>query len=317
MLDRRIARTSAVLGAALLLAGCANHLPQRSEQEARTERKLREHSLHIELGEPHVLEQPQRRIHVQEQRTFEVTDIEVTRRYDRYTPYQPWRELYEAPLGAVAVIAGIGANIVNVAALGQLPESMTRGWIGYGIAGLNPFMNVESNGRSQQNLASLVEQPRESRLEYTSTPWAERLVTVEAGTESYELATDRNGILRLNLLEGPFSDQNLAHVDQLVLRVQDEQDGTQAEESLPISRDLRGKLKEAHVLVFDDLEGDDVMQWVRRVQRLAELGLEDEARELEQSLIELTRNDPELQQQFRRSLQQTTGRTAAEPGDDD
>jgi hypothetical protein len=38
-----------------------------------------------------------------------------------------------------------------------------------------------------------------------------------------------------------------------------------------------------------------VSQWVHRVKRLSELGLEEEASELEQSLIELTRNDPELQ----------------------
>ena len=124
--------------------GCANHLPQRSEHEARTERKLLDHSLRIELGEPQVLELPQRRIRVQEQKTFEVTDFEVTRRYDRYTPYQPWRELYEIPLGAVAVVAGVGANVLNVVLLGNLPEQATRGWISYGFAGMNPFMNVES-----------------------------------------------------------------------------------------------------------------------------------------------------------------------------
>jgi len=41
---------------------------------------------------------------------------------------------------------------------------------------------------------------------------------------------------------------------------------------------------------------------VHRVRRLSELGLEEEASELEQSLIELTRNDPELQQHFLQSL---------------
>src|SRR3546814_7883505 len=79
-------------------------------------------SLRIELGEPQVLELPQRRIRVQEQMTFEVTDFEVTRRYDRYTPYQPWRELYEIPLGVVAVVAGVGANVLNVVMLGNMPE---------------------------------------------------------------------------------------------------------------------------------------------------------------------------------------------------
>ena len=254
MLNRHlVASTSAALCAALLLGGCANHLPQRSEHEARTERKLLDHSLRIELGEPQVLELPQRRVRVQEQKTFEVTDFEVTRRYDRYTPYQPWRELYEIPMGVVAVVAGVGANVLNVVMLGNIPERATRDWISYGFAGLNPFMNVESNGRSQQNLASLDEQRRDARLEYSSLPWAERPVRVVAGPQTHELTTDRYGVLRLNLLDGSFADQDVTQVGKLQLSVEDSQDGTRADATLLVSHKLRGKLQEAHDLIFDDL----------------------------------------------------------------
>ncbi len=317
MLNRSIlASTSATLCVALVLGGCANHLPQRSEHEARTERKLLDHSLRIEVGEP-LLELPQRRIRVLDQKTWEVTDIEVTRRYDRYTPYQAWRKLYEIPLGAVAVVAGVGANVLNVVMLGKLPESATRGWINYGFAGLNPFLNVESNGRSQQNLASLEEQRRDARLEYSSLPWAERPVLVTAGAETHELSTDRNGLLRLNLLDGPFAEQDISLIGKLQLQVEDPQDATHADATLLVSRSLRSKLLEAHELIFNDLEGDDVGQWVHRVKRLSELGLEEEASELEQSLVELTRNDPELQQEFLRSLLQDAGRQASDLGEDD
>ena len=81
-----------------------------------------------------------------------------------------------------------------------------------------------------------------------------------------------------------------------------------------VSSNLRGKLLEAHNLIYDDLEGDDVNQWVHRVKRLSELGLEEEASELEQILIELTRNDPELQREFLQSLTQNAGRLVADPG---
>ena len=49
-------------------------------------------------------------------------------------------------------------------------------------------------------------------------------------------------------------------------------------------------------------------------QSLSELGLEEEASELEQSLIELTRNDPELQQEFLQALTKDAGRLVADPG---
>lgn len=306
----------AALCGALFLSGCANHLPQRSEHEERIERKLLDHSLQIDVGEPRVLELPQRRVRVHEQKTFEVTVYEVTRRYDRYTPYQPWRELYEVPLGAVAIVGGIGANVLNVVLLGSLPDSVTKDWISYGFAGINPAMNVESNGRAQQNLASLEEDRQDARTEYSSLPWVERVVLVKAGEQDHELLTDRSGVLRLNLLDSPFSERDVSNVGTLLLHVEDAEGAVRADATLLVSRTLRGKLQEAHDLIYDDLEDDDVAQWVHRVKRLSELGLEEEASELEQSLIELTRNDPELQESFLKALTRDAGRLVADPGTD-
>lgn len=315
MFQRNTLRIGAALCGALFLGGCANQLPQRSEHEERFERRLLDHSLQIDVGEPRVLELPQRRVRVHEQKTFEVTEFEVTRRYDRYTPYQPWRELYEVPLGAVAVVAGIGANALNVVMLGRLPDSVTKDWISYGFAGMNPAMNVESNGRAEQNLAAIEELQRDKRMDYSSLPWAERPVQVKAGDQQFELLTDSSGVLRLNLLDSPFSEQDIARLNMLQLSVEDRlgDDVARAETTLMVSHTLRGKLREAHDLIFDDLEDGDVDQWVHRVKRLSDLGLEEEASELEQSLIELTRNDPELQEAFLKALLQDAGRLAADP----
>ncbi|WP_095093555.1 hypothetical protein [Pseudomonas sp. Irchel 3A5] len=302
-----------VLVCATLVSGCANQLSQRSEHEERIERKLLSHSVQIDLGEPKTLELPQRRVRIHEQRTFEVTEFEVTRHYDRYTPYQPWREIYEIPLGAVAVVAGVGANVANVFALGRLPDSMTKDWINYGVAGLNPFMNAPSHGRAQQNLAGINEVQQDKRIENTTLPWSERPVMVKAGPQTHELMTDRNGVLRLSLLDSPFAEQDLSHVTRLYLSVEDDQDNTHANADLVVSRDLRGKLIEAHGLIYDDLEDDEVSQWVYRVKRLSDLGLEEEASDLEQSLIELTRDDPQLQREFLKSLAKDAGRLVADP----
>lgn len=305
----------AVLCGAFMVSGCANHLSQRSEHEERVERKLLEHRLQVDLGEPDTLELPQRRVRIHEHKSFEVTDFEVTRHYDRYTPYQPWREVYEIPLGAVAVVAGVGANVVNILALGTLPESVTRDWINYGVAGLNPFMNAPSHGRAQQNLAGIDEVQKDKRVENSTMPWNERPVLVKAGNETHELSTDRNGILRVNLLDSPFAEQDLSRVTRLYFNVEDEQDNARASVSLPISRSLRSKLLEAHGLIYDDLEDDEVSQWVHRVKRLSELGLEEEASELEQSLVELTGNDPQLQKEFLKALARDAGRLVALPAE--
>jgi hypothetical protein len=134
---------------------------------------------------------------------------------------------------------------------------------------------------------------------------------VKAGDETHELSTDRNGVLRVNLLDSPFAEQDLSRVTRLYFNVEDEQDSARADASLPVSRSLRGKLLEAHALIYDDLEDDEVSQWVHRVKRLADLGLEEQASELEQSLIELTRNDPQLQTEFLHALAKDAGRLVA------
>lgn len=296
------------LSLAALLAGCANHLPQRSEHEQRSERSVQSHQLVIEGGEPAVLDSPERRLRFRELQSVEVKDFAITRVYDRYTPYQAWRELYEVPLGGVAVLAGVGANLLNVILLGNLPTLATHDWIDYGFAGLNPFMNTESNGRAEQNLALIKEEQLGTRIEQINLPWAERQLLATTGKQSFELETDPQGYLLLNLLNEPFADLDLAASRQLQLSTSDPLDNTQANLTLRLSKHLRSTLHEAHPLIYEDLEDDEVGQWVQRIKRLSELGLDHEARELEQSLLELTRNDPQLQQEFIQLLQQKTGR---------
>lgn len=303
-MDKRktLALKSAALCSTLLLGACANHMSPRNEHEERVERKLLEHSVQIDVGEPTVLDEPQRRVRVNEHKTFEVTEFEVTRNYDRYTPYQAWRKIYEIPLGAVAVVGGVGANVVNIFALGHLPDSITHDWITDGLAGLNPAMNIPSSGRAEQNLSSVNEVQKDQRQEVISLPWANRPVDVTAGSHLYSLNTDRDGFLRVNLLDSPFADNSLRNVARLQFSAKDEDDHTHGEGLLDLSAALRGKMVEARALIFDDLEDDEVGQWVHRVKRLSELGFEAEAADLEQSLIELTRNDPELQRDFIRAL---------------
>jgi len=144
---------------------------------------------------------------------------------------------------------------------------------------------------------------------------SERPVQVTAGKQTHELTTDRNGVLRLNLLDSPFAEQDLNRISTLKISVEDAQDDVHSDSSLAVSGTLRSKLLEAHALIYDDLEDDEVNEWVHRVKRLSELGLEEEASELEQSLIELTRNDPELQQEFLQALTKDAGRLVADPGE--
>ncbi|MCJ8169279.1 hypothetical protein [Atopomonas sediminilitoris] len=291
---------------AVALIGCANPLPQRKDIESRYERKLLQHSLSIDAGQSEALALPQRNIRVREEKTFEVTEFEETRYLKRYTPYQPWRELYEVPMGAVAIVAGLGANVVNLLTLDSLPTSVTRDWLKYGFDGLNPAMNVESNSRAQQSLQRLEQKQLEQRVETLNLPWSERPVGVLIdGYNEQELLTDANGVLPLNLLQEPFASFDFSRARKLTLTITDPLDDTSTQSTLQLDKGLSQTLREAHQLIFDDLEEDEVDEWVYRVQRLKALNLTHEANNLEQSLLALTANDPELQQAFIEALQQS------------
>lgn len=286
-----------LLCASIVLAGCANNLPPRNEHEDRIERVLLKHELHIDAGAT-ALELPRRRVRVMEQQTFEVTHFAVTRSYDRYTPYQGWRKVYEIPLGAVALVAGVGANIANIVALGHLPERVTHGWINYGIDGLNPAMNMASNGRAQQNLARVTDVQTDKRIESNNIPWAERAVNVSAGTQEYQLLSNTLGYVDINLLDEPFSAIDLSLVQQLKITAEDENHALQAQTELLLSTPLRQKLIAAQPLIFAGLEDSDITDWVSRIKKLSALGFEEEANNLEQGLLFLTRDDPDLQKEF-------------------
>jgi hypothetical protein len=100
------------------------------------------------------------------------------------------------------------------------------------------------------------------------------------------------------LLDEPFSDTDLSQVQQLLITAEDENHAIKGQAELALSSTLRQKLTAAQPLIFAELEDSDISDWVFRIKKLSTLGFEEEANNLEQSLLFLTRNDPDLQKDF-------------------
>ena len=220
----RLLGAGAVLG---LLQACSTTPTPDTASTPQIERELLSHSLHIETGEPLVMDTPHRNIRVTESRLFSI------RQYD---------------------------------AQGTLQDE---------------------------------------HRQYQTLPWADRTLTIQLGELAVTRQTDSDGQLRLNLL-----DEDIVPVDFDQLRVI-EMDAqatpeVRAEATLLIDRDLRSVLHEASELIYDNLEEDDVEQWVDRIERLRQLGLKEEASQLENMLILLTTGDPQLQGDFVQALDNAT-----------
>ncbi|MGI3129939.1 hypothetical protein ACRSLK_06000 [Halopseudomonas pachastrellae] len=216
----RLLGAGAVLG---LLQACSTAPAPDSASAPKIERELLSHSLHIEVGEPLVMDTPHRSIRVTESRLFSI------RQYDGQGTLQ------------------------------------------------------------------------DEHRQYQTLPWADRTLTIQLGELAVTRQTDNDGQLRLNLL-----DEDIVPVDFDQLRVV-ELDAratpeVHAEATLLVDRELRSVLHEASELIYDNLEEDDVEQWVDRIERLRELGLKEEASQLENMLILLTTGDPHLQGEFVQAL---------------
>ncbi|WP_185266905.1 hypothetical protein [Halopseudomonas xiamenensis] len=146
------------------------------------------------------------------------------------------------------------------------------------------------------------DRPVNSHESYQAVPWDTQPVTLIAEGKRFSLLTDHDGMLRLNLLDEQFIELDFEslRVVQLVARATPT---VVAEQNLLVSRELRAVLQEAVTLVHDSLEESDVEQWVYRVRRLNELGLNEESTQLENMLILLTVGDPELQAEFTHALE--------------
>lgn len=220
----RLLGAGAVLG---LLQACSTTPTPDTASTPQIERELLSHSLHIETGEPLVMDTPHRSIRVTESRLFSI------RQYD---------------------------------AQGTLQDE---------------------------------------HRQYQTLPWADRTLTIQLGELAVTRQTDSDGQLRLNLL-----DEDIVPVDFDQLRVIElDAQATpevRAEAMLLIDRDLRSVLHEASELIYDNLEEDEVSQWVDRIERLRQLGLKEEASQLENMLILLTTGDPQLQGDFVQALDNAT-----------
>ncbi len=218
---------SRLLWASAMLAtlqACSVSQPQEPAS-GHIERELLSHTLHIETGEPRVLDTPHRSIRISESRLFRVSQ-------------------YDA-----------GGNLLD------------------------------------------------QHRQYQSLPWANRPVEVQLGELSVQRETDSEGQFRLNLLDEDIVPVDFDQLRTIELEARHSAE-VHSEAILLVDRELRIVLHEASELIYDNLEEDDVEQWVHRINRLSELGLKEEASQLENMLILLTTGDPHLQGDFIQALDQ-------------
>ncbi len=275
-----------------LMGGCANHLPKQVIIEPVIDRVVTGHHYSLETDVKGYTDQAYIKVKSEESIAYNVTTYEDTTAYDVFTPYQGVREFYEVPLGLVTIPVAIVVNLVDFVLLGLIPNSLTNTPLNFGFAGLNPFLNIENNERTERALISKEHNKIDSVEEFVKKPLNGKLVKFTFGVTELELPLDKSGKLSVNLLTTLTSAEQLPR--EITFKVGNEE--RSATQTLIISRKLRAQLIDAKPImekysgdmVITPLKEDgskDLETMAKDVYLLAEIGFELESYTVEKEIL--------------------------------
>ena len=299
-----------VTAAGMLLAaltGCANHLPVETVNSMDIDREALRQDRIIQPQDINqsFIDQPAPLFNASVQESFQVTTYSVNKTLEVYTPYQPLRELYEFPAGIIMTSGGIVLSIVDVVPFfGMLPDAITTDLLANGVAGINPFMNIESHARSEKKVLGTPDREViDQKTEQGNSPLRQLPMTATLGSQFASLMTDDRGQLTVDLVS--LVDDTTTPA-MLTLKTPDAS-GEQVSHEFPLTRQLSVRLMQAKRLIdkYQQIDAGKLKlpEAIEDLNTLSRWGFEDNVRDLEQRIREQL--DHERRTSFDRQLIQT------------
>lgn len=270
------------------LTGCANHLPAETVNSMDIDRESvrQDYVFQVQGASQRFIDQPSPSFSVTDHESFNVTTYSVNKTLEVYTPYQPLRELYEFPGGIIMTAGGIVFSIVDVVPFfGMLPDVMTKDLLANGVAGINPFMNMESHARSEKKVLGIPEREViDQKVEKSESPLRQFKLTAAVDANIDSLKTDERGLLSVDLLS--LMAGNTAP-SMLTLSAANTS-GEQVNHEFPLTRRLSVRLMQAKHLIekYEQIDGDklELPEAIEDLNTLSRWGFENAVRALEQQI---------------------------------
>ena len=184
----------------VISTGCRNHIKDFDSTMTDYERNVIR-----EVNIAQVLERNEDnarlRFKLSSNKESEVKVFEIHNTSSRFTPYQAWRELYEVPVGIIVLPVGLVSHIINVVSFGIFPYQWCWNMDCYGLASLNPFMNVESSERFEDEPLRSRRDLVDTRQENRDTILFHSDVMFKLGDKKVHKLTDSTGIVDFDLID--------------------------------------------------------------------------------------------------------------------
>lgn len=292
-----------LLFASLFAVGCANHIKVDSHTETEVERQKLSQAVDIETNAGSLITVPLVNVQVQESQNFKVKTYEAKTDYDVVTPYQGLREFYEFPLGLVLLPLGVVVNILDVIPFfGMLPDKMTEPLLDWSFAGMNPFLNIESESRSERQLVKADKKLIDEKDEFLKKPMAGQPLRVDAGGARLDLTLDEHGKTELSMIRLSALTAELEKVS-LAVNV----DSKEVSREIDVSRQLRSQLGQASAITQkyaalaqteatpESIRDLDLAAFSADLVSLSKLGFESESLRIEKKALSLMEEQQKAQ----------------------
>ncbi|OGL41670.1 MAG: hypothetical protein A3C43_09495 [Candidatus Schekmanbacteria bacterium RIFCSPHIGHO2_02_FULL_38_11] len=185
------------------LAGCANHIKyiENAEDVSREESSTAGNVISDINGEANNKEKLAYNLELDEIKKSIIAKEKHTVKLEEFTPYQGWRESYEFFLGIGGIPVAIVLNVLDIIPFfGAIPNDWLGEQFSMTMSGLNPFMNMESEKRSEFKEISRSFTKSEKEEVKKVTPLAKKKLQICLNEEMVsEATTDEMGKLKVDM----------------------------------------------------------------------------------------------------------------------
>ncbi len=293
-------KTILLLISTLLITGCANHLRYETLNDPQVIRSEPDKEYFIKLDDKFIIS-PIINFDIEQQETITATTSEDVTKREIYVPYSGGREFLEVPTGLIMFPVSLVIKIVDVISLGYLPDRVTDKPANFAFSGLNPFLNWESEKRSEKkNLKTInkvIDEKEEVRR--VASKNTEFTVAVE-GLEDQTFTTNQKGEAEIKLLTKAFMN-NLGSIRELEISVGEENKGKDSK-TLILDRELRLKIGEGknHIINFNRVRTPEAL--ADTVLKIEKLGFRKTALDFER--FQLNKQDDDFRRKFDQAIAQ-------------
>ncbi|HXV22114.1 MAG TPA: hypothetical protein VD811_14090 [Desulfuromonadales bacterium] len=278
----------------VFLSGCANHLKVETHTETEMVRDKISHAVDIGTNAGSLVTTALVNVEVQESQAFTVKTFESKAEYDVVTPYKGVLEIYEVPMGIVLLPIGVVVNVLDFATLGLLPNKITDVLLDWSFAGMNPFLNLESENRTERTLKKADKKMIDKKEEFLKKPLANTELLVSSDGAHMNITLDEFGKAEVSMVRLSALSSN---IEKIALAV--EAGDIKAQKDIDVSRQLRSQLQKASLITKKyaklaakdinevDIQTLDLIGFSTDLIRLSELGFESESLRIEKRALEL------------------------------